>query len=55
MPHLTDIQARGKICEILAVLSEHLGYDLLCEHFTSEQQETIIKEMMKILQREGAI
>ena len=50
--NVTDIQARGKVIEMLVILSEYLKYDLLCEHFSAGQQEELIQELMAVVQSE---
>lgn len=47
---LTDIQARGKACEIVALLRDEqiLGCDW--DDFTAKYQEEFIQKLMEIIQ-----
>lgn len=53
---LTDVQARGKACEIVARLRNRGGFEPWWLGNETEQdaelQEEIIQEMMEVIQRE---
>ncbi len=56
MLRLTDIQARSKVCEIIAALRERGGFEQWWQgEGTAEDerlQEEIIREMMEVIQSE---
>lgn len=53
MSRFTNLEARGKALEIIAVLESRTNFYIVWEQHTDVEQESIIQEIVEVIQHEG--